>query len=487
MLDPFQDQSAKPTGDYHKVVLKNVQVWEPCNEQDSTEWLPLLAGAGKTSNAYPIRPKRLHPLSVDRMHVIVQPDGALWLEGCLYLFWCSCVRGLHHSTVSNIAGDLCDLMNKLTEGGRDYNTFRGIKIERPTYFYQSELKLEIARGSLKRNVANRKISSMVGFYKWKVDEREFKPAAEMWKPTIKHRRYADSHGVTQIKEIHSTDLSFKNTSSIDTGSFIKDGGRLHPINRENQTHLINALTELGNTEMLLAHIVSLTTGMRIQSVLTLRHNCVVPGVGTDEDENKFTLHYIKIGEGTFVDAKNNKSQSVATPAWVHNLLNTYMHSDRHKSRCAKSPIKEDTMQYLFLTKSGKPYYIANCDRSLFGYSAEAGSAIRQFTKKVKEKLFNMNALFSYSFHDLRATFGMNLLEDYYKQLENGKMNQITLLEKLKQRLGHEDINTTLAYLKYREDHPKLAQAQDEYEIHLEQLIRTEMRKHDNQRTTNLSP
>ncbi|KWS80993.1 hypothetical protein AL051_26470 [Pseudomonas amygdali pv. dendropanacis] len=110
--------SSAATGRYHKVPLKNVRVWEPCSEADATEWLPPLDGATSPSKGYPIRPKRLLDPSLNRLHVIVQPDGALWPEGSFYLFWCKAVNGKHQSTISNIAGDLADMMNRLLGGCR---------------------------------------------------------------------------------------------------------------------------------------------------------------------------------------------------------------------------------------------------------------------------------------------------------------------------------------------------------------------------------
>lgn len=471
---------------YHKVPLKNVQIWEPCAVEDASEWLPPLDVHDSSSEGYPIRPKWLHTPSINRLHVIVQPDGALWPEGCFYLFWCVTVSGLHHSTISNMAGDLADMMNKLQDAGKDHNDFRGFKHERPTYFYKAALKFEIAKGQLKIRPANRKISSMIGYYKWKVSERGFNPDSDMWKTEIKHKRYTDSVGTTHTKEVYSTDLTFRCSESISTGRFIRDGGKLFPINRSNQENLLKALLELDNPEMLLSHIVCLTTGTRIQSTLTLRHGDIVQGVGSENDPNKYALYYIDMGEEYLVETKKGKNQSVAMPAWVHHMLNVYLNSQRHKERALKSAIKDDKSQYIFLTRTGKPYYVAERDRHLFNYSAEAGSALRQFKKKILEKLKEMGTPFTYRLHDLRATFGMNLLEDFMRQMENGKMNQIELLDKLRERLNHEDINTTLAYLRYREDHPLIAQAQSDFEAHLESLIRTEQLKHDHTRARNLS-
>lgn len=472
-------------GLYHKVPLTNVKVWEPCSESEASEWLPPLDPDEASSKGYPIRPKWLQPPSINRLHVIVQPDGALWPDGCFYLFWCLVVKGLRQSTVANAAGDLADMMNKFLKANMDYNTFRGIKFERPTYYYAAELKLEIARGQLTRKVANRKISNMTGFYKWKVAERGFKPEAEMWKSEIKNKRYVDSFGCTQVKEVITNDLTFKNTESIATGRFIRDGGKLYPIDRVNQAVLLKALLELRNPEMLLAHILSLTTGMRIQSTLTVRHADVIHGIGSDNDANKYALYYMEMGEGKLVETKNGKRQSVAVPAWMHDMLATYTSSKRHQDRAMKSPIRDDDSQYVFLTRTGRPYYISQADQHLFDFSAEAGSAIRQYSVKVHAKLRELGASFTYRFHDLRATFGMNLLEDFISQQAEGKMNQIELLDKLKRRLNHEDINVTLAYLRYREDHPQLAQAQSEFEAHLEDLIRTRMSDNEQARAKNL--
>lgn len=481
----MSDVKAVPKCLYHKVILKNVQLWEPCGEEEATEWLVNQEGCNSKSRGYPIRPMRLQPPSAPRLYVIVQPDGALWLEGCLYLFWCWSTKGDKDSTASNAAGDLCDMMNKLGNGEKDYNIFRGPKSERPTYFYKSELKLEIAKGKIKRKTANRKITNCVGLYTWKLVYRGFRPEAEMWQEQIKQRRYTDKYGVMQVREVKSTDLSFKNKDSISTGRFIRDGGKLYPIARENQKVLLGVLAELKNVEMLLVHIVSLTTGLRIQSALTLRHSSILCNVGSDADPNKYALYPIEIGEGTLVEAKNSKAQVVLMPAWVHRVLHVYVNSERHKTRSALSPITDDASQYVFLTRTGWPYYVAEADQTLFDFSAEKGSAIRQFAQRVKQKLKEADAYFSYQFHDLRATFGMNLLEDYMNQVKDGKMNQLQLLEKLRSRLNHEDVNVTLGYLRYREDHPHLAQAQSEFETHLEELIHTEISKHDESRAGNV--
>lgn len=472
-------------GRYNKVLLKNLKIWEPCPADDAHEWIPYLEGIQNAPKAYPIRPKWLHLKSLDRIHIITQPDGSLWQDGCLYLFSCATIRNLDQSTIANISADLTDFMNMMLSAGTDYEEFKSVKPMRPTYLYKSKLKAEIAQDKIKIKVANRKISSLIGFYKWKVNERGFKPNFEMWRAKPIQRAYTDRYGEIQSKEIYTTDLTFRSSRSISTGRFIRDGGNLFPLSRPDQQTLIDLLVRLDNPEMLLAHITSLISGLRLQSVLTLRHRDIKSDIGGDNDESKFALHYINIGENHLTESKNSKPQAVAIPAWMHHKLNIYINSSRHQQRVKNSPIKDNDTQYVFLTRSGRPYYIAKKDRHLFSFSAEAGSALRQFKKKIIEFAKVVGTPLNYRFHDLRATFGMNLLEDMIQKVNGGHMNQLELLDILRTRLCHEDTETTMGYIRYRETNPLIALAQSEFEEHLEGLIQMEQEKYESIRTRDL--
>ena len=460
---------------YHKVALKNVSLWEPCDPSDAEEWI---APETEGDKPYPVRPIHLMEASAPHLFVIVQPDGALWPEGSLYLFEKIAHQGDKQATVSNAASDLCDFMNKLYENDKNFLDFDGPKFKRPTYFYKSELKRHIMAGNRTRGYCNRQLGSVQGMYKWLASSRGFKPKQDMWASKSRFVNYVDKYGFPQAKEVITTDLTFRNAQKISSGRFIRDGGNLVPISRENQQRLVDVLVELGNPEMLLIHIVGLTTGMRIQSNLTLRHRAIKSGVGHESDDNKFALYGIEMGGALPTEAKNSKEQTVRVPAWVHHMLDIYIKSPRHLARAKLSPIKNDDDQYVFLTRTGKPYYTAETDQHLFDYSSEKGSALRQYCRKVIKLMKEKDAEFSYHMHDLRATFAMNLITDDMKNRDNGKMNQIDLLENLKNRLNQEDIEVTLRYLNYYEEHPQINQAQSDYELHLESLIRTEMLKNE---------
>lgn len=473
---------------YRKVALKNVRLWEPCKLEEAFDWMAASDADNHQANPYPIRPIPLTDEYAPHLYVILRPDGALWQEGSLYLFESVTEHGMSESSAANAAGDLADFMNKMDDSGLGFLNFDGPKSFRPTYRYRATLKSEIMSGTRSRGYCNRKIYNVQGLYRWLTTARNFKPKQPMWISTTRQISYTDRHGNTHTKEIISTDLTFKKSKPISLGKYIVDGGKLCPITRENQDRLMQALLELGNPEMLLVHIVGLTTGMRIQTNLTLRHDSIMPSVGDENDPEKYALYGISVAfEDSLVEAKNSKEQVVMMPAWVHHMLHVYINSDRHKQRAAKSPITEDSQQYIFLTRTGKPYYVAKTDEHLFDFSTEKGSALRHFCKKIIEVVKRDSERFNYQLHDLRATFGMNLIEDNSSDMESGKMNQLELLDMLKNRLNQEDINVTMRYLKYHQDHPRLAKAQSGFEVHLESLVRTEIMKNEQRRANRPPP
>lgn len=467
---------------YQKVALKNIRLWEPCKPEEGSDWMGAFDAQIQQTIPYPIRAIRLTDEYAPHLYVILRPDGALWQEGSIYLFEAITEQGMSESSVANAAGDLADFMNKMDDSGLDFLNFDGPQSLRPTYRYKATLKSEIMSGARSKSYCNRKICNVQRLYRWLTTNRNFKPKQPMWISTTRKISYSDRHGNTHIKEVTSTDLTFKKGAPISSGKYIIDGGKLHPISRANQHHLMNALTEMNNPEMLLAHIVGITTGMRVQSNLTLRHGSITRGPGHDDDPDKYALYGIKVAyKDCSVEAKNSKEQTIMMPAWVHHMLHVYINSARHKKRAAKSPITDDSKQYIFLTRGGKPYYVAKADEHLFNFSTEKGSALRHYCRKITQLVQRESENFSYQLHDLRATFGMNLIEDNCNKMESGKMNQLELLDNVKNRLNHEDINVTMRYLKHYQDHPLLPQAQSAFEAHLESLTRKEMTRHEQRR------
>lgn len=487
------ESTDESNGFYAKVKLKNVKLWQPCAPDQAMDWVGGISEDGQGIEPYPVERIPYQKATINTLYVILHPDGSIWRDGSLYLYYLSAERGRSAETIENIAGDLCHFMNEIMKGGRDYLNFEGEEFSRPTYYYQSVMKRAILRrtrssttesgpkgepGKLRRRTANRKTTSMIGFYRWLVSTGRFRPQQDMWQSSTKYIRYTDRHGFTQTKEVISTDLTFRVTREISAEGYIEDGGKLYPISRDNQRALIDSLVRLQNPEMLLIYTVALTTGMRMQSILTLRFSSIRQDVGSPDDENREALYGIEIGGQTKVEAKGNKSEKVLMPAWMHYRLTIYLNSKRYKERAMKSPIDDAVDDYVFLTRTGKPYYVAEEDSELFDYSNERGSAIRQFNQRIHKELKKLFQEFKFQFHDLRATFGMNLIEDYMKNHKEVEICQNALLDLVRGRLNHSSIEVSLRYLRFRADHPLIAHAQSEFESHLEGVITEAMDRHE---------
>ena len=104
--------------------------------------------------------------------------------------------------------------------------------------------------------------------------------------------------------------------------------------------------------------------------------------------------------------------------------------------------------------------------------AKVGQAVRQFiTDYVIPRVREHHGIktFHYRFHDTRATFGMNLTDQQFKLIEQGKATLKSAREFVQTRMGHESSATTDRYLHYRQNGRLVRRAGEEYESHLRRL------------------
>ncbi len=114
--------------------------------------------------------------------------------------------------------------------------------------------------------------------------------------------------------------------------------------------------------------------------------------------------------------------------------------------------KNIVQNYLFLTSRGDSYYTSLKEiedrrktKSLMGFKPKRGLSVRTHVNQMIVKL-NSDAVRvnHFSFHDLRATFGLNVI----KAMTNSGFNGQDALMYLKERMGHRNILTTMKYLEY---------------------------------------
>ena len=163
---------------------------------------------------------------------------------------------------------------------------------------------------------------------------------------------------------------------------------------------------------------------------------------------------IRIGGKSIIDTKGGYEHNLKVPAWLIKDIDQYLNSESWKKRASQSIYKIEDKNYVFLTKHGNPYYtsikeIEDRNLQLFSkeikFSIHKGNAARQALTKLIDLMHkNKEDIKTFTLHDLRATFGVNLLLSASKHV-----NDIDkILPYIQSRMGHRNIMSTIHYVRY---------------------------------------
>jgi hypothetical protein len=426
-------------------------------------------------------PRRLSDISISSKFqfnlfpIVLDAQGAPWAEANVYLL-SRIMESYPPSmpTYASIANDLAAYRRFLDETGIDWICFPANKLNRPTYRYRGHLKLAIAAGEIEGSTAKRRMSAIISFYRWIINEGVLTPANVPWRESAHYLELKDAYGFRLSKKVTTTDLSIQVPKQNDPYSGnIDDGGKLRPLSQDEQTWLLDALVSLGNTEMTLIHLFALFTGARSQTILTFR----VRHVLVDMDETHLFELRMPVGPGTGIDTKNDKQLVLHIPVWIYQMLRTYALSDRARKRRCLAVGGDTEDQYLFLSIRGAPLYQSKAELEAFNDSAsirhaKTGQGVRQFITErvipfIRKK--HNNTTFRYQFHDTRATFGMNLTDAQLELVAKGEVTLHEAREFVKNRMSHESSVTTDRYLQYRNNLKFIRTTNAAYDNHLRKL------------------
>lgn len=456
-------------------IIRKLHCYQPTTiYDDQTPVRKILSGVGYGMNRLA---NVFHDVSY-HYPMIVDPDGSPWDLANRYVFSrLAQVSQPSHRTLESIANDLACFRSWLLNDEIDFLAIPARVRARPTYRYCAYLKDLISFGEIQPNTAKRRMSTVQNFYRW-LESDGFNFPHALWIESDSSLNFKDSRGLQHQKQVKSTDLirSFKVArQSNEYSEFIEDGGKLRPLPKDEQEALVKALLKIANTEMTLAFLVALTTGARLQTIFTLRELQVM-----EAPRDGSTAKRIKVGYGTPVDTKYGKQMVLMVPTWLYSRLQIYCRSPRRMERIAKAPhvYPKSEEQYLFLTRVGKPYYMAKNDPFGFLYrSLPRGNAVTQFIhQQLIPELQRDGHEFVFRFHDLRASFGMNLVESLLKQFKlNSEPNErqpefFQALMYVKERMGHSRISTTEGYLNYRKKFKIASHVQNEFEVFLKDIV-----------------
>lgn len=390
-----------------------------------------------------------------RFPIVLSADGSPWAEANVYL-----IEQAELSTEPNTlslgtkAEDLAAFRRFCEEDGLDWLYFGPRKFNRPTYLYSAELKHLIRKKKIAVSVAKRRMSAVIKFYNWLIASKVLVPENPPWVESGVAAVFKDDYGVSNSKTVTTTDVSIKVGKTNDPWEErIYDGGKLRPLPMTEQKAILESLTDLGNTEITLAHLLALLTGAREQTVLTFR----VKHVKTPPHEIIGDDVRILCGPGTGIDTKKNKPGTLHVPKYLYERLYIYAHSSRALARRTKNGVDDDE-QYLFLTQHGLPFYESIEDRHKLRLKGEQkkgtkqGQSLRGYISRriiplVRKKLNRPR--YSYRFHDLRASFGMNFVDFNSARIEKGGEGRNSIMKQLAGLMWHSNLDTTNKYLDYR--------------------------------------
>lgn len=414
--------------------------------------------------------------------IVIDEFAAPWAEATLYLLSrAESTSTPNMASLSSIADDLAAYRRFVDEYRLDWTDFPPDKLSRPTYRFNGHLKFAVNAGTLAASTAHRRMNSVVAFYRWLINAGAFHPANEPWKDKDRVIRFCDGFGFRGHKTVPSTDVSVRVPQQHDPfDGLIDDGGKLRPMSELEQEWLINALGEIGNTEMTLIHLVSLLTGARIQTVLTMKvQHALLPPEALSTNELR-----LPVGAGTGIDTKNDNRMVLHIPVWLYERLQTYVTSERSQLRRKKSAGGDLSEQHLFLTNRGAPLYESKASLRVFDeakrhHHRKSGQAVRQF---ISERVIPLiqerykSPFFHYRFHDLRATAGMNWTDAQLLLVQKGEISLSHAREFVKTRMGHRSTQVTDRYLKFRHSVAMVRQIEESHENHLRDLVASAMRR-----------
>lgn len=475
-----------------KITLPNLIITELSDITDtSAQKIEIRPGNKKSPQTYYIKSKKTPillnrddsnesngDLAIPTFPLVVNKDGIPWAEANVWILTqYICSTNPKISTLRSIAGDLVDFLKFIEDKNLDWLDFDCERLFRPTYRYNAYLTFLIQSNPQTLNTSKRRMATVIRFYRWLAEICKFEFKRPPWTDRTVSVATHTYYGGKLSKSVTTTNISFKLSQQDDPyDEHIKDGGKLKPLTQKEQEWLIEALAAVGNTEMTLIHLFCLFTGARIQTALTFRfRNVQEEIVGNSQGYIR-----VAVGPGTGIDTKNSKRQVIHIPLWLYEKLRTYAYSDRAKERRLKAAGGDVSKQYLFLSQNGTPFYDATTQLPGKASSrlrhTKSGQAVQQFKAEkilpyIHQK-FDTN--FHYKLHDLRASFGMNMVDDKMELVKQGKLTVDELYEYVRVRMGHESLRVTDLYVNYRKRLSAARVVQDGWEAALELMARKAM-------------
>lgn len=382
-------------------------------------------------------------------------------------------------TFASIANQLVDFQRFLEDEQLDLLKFHKLKQLNAIFKYRTRLIEQTNAGLISASSARGRINVVVNCYRFLMTENlvDHQRYGMPFQDVFKYIMVDNEFGARRQLAIKSHDLAIHVPAKAPNSEAIIDGGELSPLTVEEQAIILKALKKSSREYQLMFYL-ALFTGARLQTICTLRIKCLF---NREPDSHGFIR--LPVGAGTGVDTKFQKPMTLLIPNWLAQDLKIYINSEQACQRRQKSNYGDSDENYVFLTKLGTPFYTSKVEQQELTEKIKAsdsfgarlklyeGEAVRSYLKCVLlPEIRLIDPQFqSFKFHDLRASFGMNLLESQLQHLPEG-LSAMTAVEYVQARMGHRNISTTLQYLNYKSRLQWRSKIQHEYESSLMKYV-----------------
>ena len=384
-------------------------------------------------------------------------------------------------TFASIANQLVDFQRFLEDEKLDCLKFHKLKQLNAIFKYRTRLIDQANAGLISASSARSRINALVNFYRFLVTEDlvDHQRYGMPFQDVYKYVAVDNEFGARRKMAIKSHDLAIHVPAKAPNSEAIIDGGELSPLTVEEQEIVLKALQKSSREYQLMFYL-ALFTGARLQTICTLRIKYLL-----NREADSYGFIRLPVGSGTGIDTKFQKPMTLLIPNRLAQDIKIYINSEQARQRRQKSNYGDSDENYVFLTKFGTPFYTSKVEQQELIEKIKAsdsfslklklyeGEAVRSYLKVILlPEIRLIDPKFQgFKFHDLRASFGMNLLESQLKHLPEG-YNHMTSVEYVQARMGHSNISTTLQYLNYKSRLQWRSKIQHEYESSLMRYVRS---------------
>jgi len=201
--------------------------------------------------------------------------------------------------------------------------------------------------------------------------------------------------------------------------------------------------------------------------------CIKDANSILEDDPSLSVVVINGGQRYKADTKGGRLNRLIFKRELIGDLMMYIDSERAENRrFNKHSFYGDTDDnYLFLTRGGNPYYTAQREvvdrqdlKAVWSINAplmvpKSGQSLRnelsRFVARIQKNEPDFN---TFTFHDLRATMGMNVV----RVMRSKGYPDSKIFDNVRQRLNHSNFKTTEAYLNFDEELAEFNEIQEAF-------------------------